>query len=141
MIVGERVAWPTCLTPRPRSFKKGTKGGQKRAAITSKQRFFPTCYGPEFVAQAVRDWIAAVGAKTAYIEPGSPWENGYCESFNARFRDELLDGEIFYSLREAQILIEQWRKHYNTKRPHSALGYRPPAPETIVPMDQRPTMH
>ncbi|MFY0624354.1 MAG: IS3 family transposase, partial [Pelagimonas sp.] len=83
--------------------------------------------GPEFVAKAVRDWIKAVGAKTAYIEPGSPWENGYCESFNARFRDEFLNGEIFYSLREAQILIEEWRKHYNTKRPHSALGYRPPA--------------
>jgi putative transposase len=98
-------------------------------------------YGPEFVAQAVRDWIGTVGAKTAYIEPGSPWENGYCESFNGRFRDELLDGEIFYSLREAQILIEQWRRHYNTKRPHSALGYRPPAPETIVPMDRRPVMH
>ncbi|WP_298938613.1 IS3 family transposase [uncultured Ruegeria sp.] len=97
--------------------------------------------GPEFVAQAVRDWIAAVGAKTAYIEPGSPWENGYCESFNGRFRDELLNGEIFYSLREAQILIEQWRRHYNTKRPHSALGYRPPAPETIIPMDHRPMMH
>ena len=103
-----------------------------RAAITSNKRFVPTCYGPEFVAQAVQDWIKAVGARTAYIEPGSPWENGYCESFNARFRDELLDGEIFYSLREAQILIEQWRKHYNTKRPHSALGYRPPAPEAIV---------
>ncbi len=97
--------------------------------------------GPEFIAQKVRDWIAAVGAKTAYIEPGSPWENGYCESFNARFRDELLNGEIFYSLREAQILIEQWRIHYNTVRPHSALGYRPPAPESIVPIDQRPTMH
>ena len=97
--------------------------------------------GPEFVAKAVRDWIAAVGAKTAYIEPGSPWENGYCESFNARFRDELLNGELFYTLREAQILIEQWRIHYNTVRPHSALGYRPPAPESIVPMDQRPTMH
>ncbi|MCK0139303.1 IS3 family transposase [Aliiroseovarius sp. F47248L] len=97
--------------------------------------------GPEFIAQAVRDWIAAVGAKTAYIEPGSPWENGYCESFNARFRDELLNGEVFYSLREAQILIEKWRKHYNTKRPHSALGYRPPAPETIVPMEPRPIMH
>ncbi|WP_136686210.1 IS3 family transposase [Falsirhodobacter xinxiangensis] len=97
--------------------------------------------GPEFIALAVRDWISAVGAKTAYIEPGSPWENGYCESFNARFRDEMLNGEVFYSLREAQILIEQWRKHYNTKRPHSALGYRPPAPETIVPMDQRPVMH
>ncbi|MCK0172542.1 IS3 family transposase [Aliiroseovarius sp. S1123] len=97
--------------------------------------------GPEFIARAVRDWIAAVGAQTAYIEPGSPWENGYCESFNARLRDELLNGEVFYSLREAQILIEQWRKHYNTKRPHSALGYRPPAPETIVPMEQTPIMH
>ena len=97
--------------------------------------------GPEFIAEAVRNWIRAVGAKTAYIEPGSPWENGYIESFNARFRDELLNGEIFYSLREAQIVIEQWRKHYNTKRPHSALGYRPPAPESIVPMDQRPVMN
>ncbi len=77
----------------------------------------------------------------AFIEPGSPWENGYCESFNARFRDELLNGEIFYTLKEAQIIIEQWRIHYNTKRPHSALGYRPPAPETIVSMDQRPVMH
>jgi len=97
--------------------------------------------GPEFVAEAVRKWIGAVGAKTAYIEPGSPWENGYIESFNARFRDELLNGEIFYSLREAQILIEQWRHHYNTKRPHSALGYRPPAPESVVPMDPRPVMN
>jgi putative transposase len=90
--------------------------------------------GLEFVALNVRNWINAVGAKTAYIVPGSPWENGYCESFNARLRDELLNGEIFYSLKEAQIIIEQWRKHYNTKRPHSALGYRPLAPETIVPM-------
>ena len=94
-----------------------------------------------FIALVVRDWISAVGAKTAYIEPGSPWENGCCESFNARFRDEMLNGEVFYSLREAQILIEQWKRHYNTKRPHSALAYRPPAPETIVPMDQRPLMH
>ena len=97
--------------------------------------------GPEFIAQKVRDWINAVGAKTAYIEPGSPWENGYCESFNARFRDELLNGEIFYSIKEAQIIIEQWRQYYNTVRPHSALNYRPPAPESIVPMDHRPTMH
>ena len=97
--------------------------------------------GPEFVAKAVRAWINAVGSKTAYIVPGSPWENGYCESFNARFRDELLNGEIFYTLKEAQIIIEEWKKHYNTKRPHSALGYRPPVPETIVPMDQRLTMH
>ena len=90
--------------------------------------------GPEFSAQAVRDWITVVDAKTAYIEPGSPWENGYCESFNAWFRDELLNGEIFYSLKEAQIIIEQWRKHYNTMRPHSALGYRHPASESIVPV-------
>ncbi|BBU54876.1 hypothetical protein KU6B_11410 [Mameliella alba] len=89
----------------------------------------------------MRDWIAAVGVKTAYIEPGSPCENGYCESFNARFRDELLNGDLFYSLCEAQILIEQWRIHYNTVRPHSALGYRPPAPDSIVLMNQRPTMH
>jgi transposase InsO family protein len=87
--------------------------------------------GPEFVAKAVRDWISAVGAKTAYIEPGSPWENGYCESFNAKLRDELLNSEIFYSLAEAKIIIESWRRHYNTKRPHSSLGYRPPAPEVI----------
>jgi transposase InsO family protein len=73
--------------------------------------------GPEFVAKAVQDWIAAVGAKTAYIERGSPWENGYIESFNARLRDELLNGEIFYTLREAQIVIESWRRHYNTISP------------------------
>ena len=91
--------------------------------------------GPKFIVQAVRDWIAAVGAKTAYIEPGSPWENGYCKSFNGRFRDESLNGVGFYSLREAQIIIEEWRKHHNTNRPHSALGYRPPAPETIINMD------
>ena len=97
--------------------------------------------GPEFIAQKVRDWIGAVGAKTAYITPGSPWENGYCESFNARFRDELLNGEIFYTLKEAKIIIEQWRKHYNRKRPHSALGWRPPAPEAVIPLEQRPSMH
>ncbi len=87
--------------------------------------------GPEFIAQKVRDWIAAVGAKTAYIEPNSPREHGYCESFNARFRHELLNGELFYSLREAQILIEQWRVHYNKVKPHSSLGYHPPVPEIL----------
>lgn len=97
--------------------------------------------GAEFIAKKVQAWIGAVGAKTAFIVPGSPWENGYCESFNARFRDELLNGEVFHTLREAQILIERWRRHYNTVRPHSALNYRPPAPETFVQMDQRPTMH
>ena len=89
----------------------------------------------------MRHWINAVGAKTAYITPGSPWENGYRESFNAHFRDELLNGEIFYSPKEAQIINEEWRRHFNTKRPHSALGYRRPAPETIVPMDPSPVMH
>jgi len=109
--------------------------------IASKPASFRRCYGPEFIAEIVRNWIAAVGAKTAYIEPGSPWENGYCESFNARLRDELLNGESFYTLKEAQIIIEQWRRHYNTVRPHSALGYRPPAPEPIILIDQRPIMH
>ena len=80
----------------------------------------------------MRRWIAAVGAQTAFIEPGSPWENGYIESFNARLRDELLNGEIFYTLKEAQVLIESWRRHYNAIRPHGSLGYRSPAPETIV---------
>ena len=97
--------------------------------------------GAEFIAKKVRVWIGAVGAKTAFIASGSPWENGYCESFNSRFRDELLNGEVFYTLREAQILIERWRHHFNTVRPHSALHYRPPAPESMMPIDQRPTMH
>ena len=89
--------------------------------------------GPEFIAQAVQDWIRAVGSKTAYIAPGSPWENGYVESFNARLRDELLNGEIFYSLREAELILESWRRHYNTVRPHASLRYKPPAPEVLIP--------
>ena len=89
--------------------------------------------GPEFVAKAVQEWITAVGANTAYITPGSSWENGYVESFNARLRYELLDGEIFYTLREAQIVIESWRRHFNTIRPHKSLGQKPPAPEAFVP--------
>ena len=88
--------------------------------------------GPEFIARAVRDWIAAVGSETAYSEPGSPWENGDCESFNAKLRDELLNGEVFYSLKEASVVIEQWRTHDNSIRPHSSLGYRPPAPEVVI---------
>ncbi len=86
------------------------------------------------VAKVLRQWLAGLGAKSLYIEPGSPWENGYCESFNGKLRDECLNGEIFYSLREAKVVIEQWRTHYNTRRPHSALGYRPPAPVTIAPL-------
>lgn len=89
--------------------------------------------GSEFTAKAVRRWLGRIGVQTLYIEPGSPWENGYNESFNSKLRDELLNGEIFTTLREAQVLIERWRRHYNTVRPHSSLGYRPPAPETILP--------
>jgi transposase InsO family protein len=88
--------------------------------------------GPEFVAEAVKGWIAGVGAATAFIEKASPWENGYVESFNGKLRDELLDCEVFNTLREAQVLIERWRWHYNAVRPHSALGYRPPAPEVVI---------
>ena len=90
--------------------------------------------GPEFTAKTVRHWLQDVGVRTLFIEPGSPWENGYVESFNGKLRDELLDGEIFYTLREAKILIERWRVHYNHVRPHSALGYRPPAPEATLPV-------
>jgi putative transposase len=89
--------------------------------------------GPEFVARNVRTLLTRLGVKTLYIEPGSPWENGYCESFNSKLRDELLESEQFSTLYEAQVLIERWRRHYNAIRPHSSLGYRPPAPETILP--------
>jgi transposase InsO family protein len=88
--------------------------------------------GPEFVATAVRNWLAHLGVRTLFIEPGSPWENGYIESFNGKLRDELLNGELFYTLKEAQILIEHWRREYNHIRPHSSLKGRPPAPETIL---------
>lgn len=83
--------------------------------------------GPEFVAKVLRQWLAQTGTATLYIEPGSPWENGYCESFNSKLRDEFLNGEIFYSLKEVQVLAERWKIYYNTERPHSSLGYRPPA--------------
>lgn len=99
-------------------------------------KFIRSDNGPEFIAQQLRDWITLVDSTTVYIEPGSPWENGYCESFNARFRDELLNSEMFYTMREAQVIIEQWRKHYNTVRPHSALNWRPPTPEGKIPVDQ-----
>ena len=84
----------------------------------------------------MRKWLPRVGAKTLFIEPGSPWETGYVESLNGNLRDELLNGEIFYTLREAKVLVEQWRRHYNAVRPHSSLGYRPPAPEAV---DMSPT--
>ena len=88
--------------------------------------------GSEFIAKKVRQFLSRLSVKPLFIEPGSPWENGYIESFNGKMRDELLSGEIFYSLKEAQVLIEMWRKHYNTVRPHSSLGYKPPAPATVV---------
>lgn len=87
--------------------------------------------GPEFIATKLRKWLEKLEVAPLYIEPGSPWENGYIESFNGKMRYELLNGEIFFSLLEAQVIIEKWRKHYNTKRPHSSLGYRPPAPEVF----------
>jgi putative transposase len=87
--------------------------------------------GSEFTAKAVRDWLTRLGVQTLFIEPGSPWENGYIESLIGKMRDELLNREIFYTLSEARVLIESWRQHYNTKRPHSSIGYRPPAPEAI----------
>jgi transposase InsO family protein len=88
--------------------------------------------GSEFTAQRVRDWLAQLEVQPLFIEPGSPWENGYNESFNGKLRDELLNRELFFTLTEAAVLIEQWRVHYNTRRPHSSLGYRPPAPQTIA---------
>ena len=95
--------------------------------------------GPEMIAKKLRSWLEHQGKKTLYITPGSPWENGYCESFNGKMRDELLNGELFYTLREAQVLIEQWRVFYNTERPHSSLGYRPPAPEILQPIEELPS--
>jgi len=89
--------------------------------------------GPELTAKTLREWLATVGASTLYIEPSSPWENGYNESFNGKLRDECLNQEIFYSLREAQLVIEAWRQEYNRVRPHSSLGYQPPAPATYRP--------
>lgn len=88
--------------------------------------------GSEFIAKALREWLSKLQVETLYIEPGSPWENGYVESFNGKMRDQFLNGEIFYTLKEAQILIEIWRKHYNQIRPHSSLNRRPPAPLTIT---------
>jgi len=96
--------------------------------------------GPEFTARAVGQWLARLGVQTLYIEPGSPWENGYNESVNGKLRDELLNREIFYTLKEAQVMIERWRQEYNTVRPHSSLNYRPPAPEVILAPTNAPFM-
>lgn len=108
----ERLAWLFCTRGVPKHIRSGN--------------------GPEFTAKAVREWLAKVGVKTLFIEPESPWENGHIESFNGKLRDELLNGEVFFSMKEAQVLIEQWRKAYNTIRPHSSLKYKPPAPQSVV---------
>lgn len=97
--------------------------------------------GPEFTAKTIRKWLNELGASTLFIEPGSPWENGYVESFNGKMRDELLNRELFYTVKEAQVLIQLWRKEYNQVRPHSALGYRPPAPEAIRVTPVVPPLH
>ena len=97
-------------------------------------RFIRSDNGPEFVAELLRTWLFNLGVTTAFIEPGSPWENGYIESFNGKFRDELLNREIFDTVLEAKVVTEEWRKQYNTVRPHSSLGYRPPAPEPFYPV-------
>ena len=96
--------------------------------------------GPEFTARSIREWLGGVGARTLYIDPGSPWENGYVESFNGKLRDELLDREAFHTLLQVQVLTEQYRQAYNRIRPHSSLGYRPPALETIQPPDLGPAL-
>ena len=96
-------------------------------------QFIRSDNGPEFVADILREWLKELGVQTTFIEPGSPWENGYIESFNGKLRDELLNGEIFDTVPEAQVLTAQWKKHYNMMRPHSSLSYRPPAPESFIP--------
>lgn len=96
-------------------------------------KFIRSDNGPEFIAEKLRDWLSSLEVKTLYIEPGSPWENGYIESFNGRLRDELLNGEIFFTLNEAKVILENWRREYNTVRPHSSLGYRAPVPLATLP--------
>jgi putative transposase len=100
--------------------------------VVARFHSFPTYYGAEFTANAVRNWLEELGVATLYIEPGSPWENGYVESFIGKLRDELLNGEVLDTLMEAKVLVEGWRKGYNRFRPHSSLGYRPPVPEAHV---------
>lgn len=102
-------------------------------------KFIRSDNGPEFIASAVKDWLAQAGVETLYIKPGSPWQNAYSESFNSRFRDELLEREEFTSLTEAQVLVEEYRREYNTQRPHSSLSYRTPAAFMIAAQNQPPT--
>ena len=124
-----------CLTSLPRRSWQGPAVMEVLADIML-QRGCPehirNDIGPEFIAKRLRKWLSNLGVITTYIEPGSPWENGYCESFNSRMRDEFLNGELFGNLYEAQVLSNQWRDYYNSIRPHNGLGGRPPAPQSIL---------
>ena len=104
-------------------------------------RYIRSDNGPEMIAKVLWRWLKRLGTETIYLPPGSPWENRYCESFNGKLRDQLLNGEIFYTLKQAQVVIERWHCHYHTIRPHSALGYPPPAPETTPPEEVLTTMN
>lgn len=114
------------------AFSEGDRSSGRRDGGQGCAEHLRSDNGPEFVARDLRKWLAGTGAKTAYIEPGSSWENGYCESFNSKLRDEFLNGEIFYSMKEIRALAERWRVHYDTKRPQPSLGYKPSAPEAWV---------
>ncbi len=105
--------------------------------MNGQPKFIRSDNGPEFIAEKLRNWLRGLEVRTLYIEPGSPWENGYCESFNGKMRDEFLNGEIFYSLKEAEVLVEKWRREYNHIRPHSSLGYKPPVPLAVLPSYER----
>ena len=129
---------PALLPPQWDTFHSDTSVCLFYPTLVSVQSILPhpahirSDNGPEFTAQAIRKWLNRLGVKTLFIEPGSPWENGYIESFNGKLRDELLNREVFTTLEEAKVLIEGWRQEYNQVRPHSARNYHPPAPETVL---------
>ena len=128
-VCGALRAPTRCITVPQGASEGSTEGGVLKLGVARRNW---ADHRPEFVARDVREWLGRIGVKTLFVEPGSSWENGYCESFNSKLHDEVLAGEQFSTLREAKVLIEQWRRHYNAVRPHSSLGYRPPAPETIL---------
>ena len=130
--IANGILWPDRFERQRRTVMSASMIGMK-GRVRKEGEVIRSDNGSEFIATAVQKWLGQVGVKTLYIAPGSPWENGYNESFNGSLRDELLNGEIFYRLAEARVLIEAWRRHYNTVRPHSSLGYRPPAPAAATP--------
>ena len=124
-----------CLANIPRRSWRGTDVMEALADIMLGRgcpEYIRSDNGPEFIAKKLREWLSSLGVITTYIEPGSPWENGYCESFNSRMRDEFLNGELFGNLYEAEVLARRWKDYYNTVRPHGSLGGRPPAPQSIL---------